>query len=93
MTVKSKIHIFGLVPLHLNTCIELEAILVINGKKKVGVRGHESCKIKCSSLTMYKECNTTSSVSNRFLTASKLEQHEQCQYQDDCWGLHDVCKI
>ena len=34
--------------------------------KQVGVREHKSCKIKCSSLIMYKECNTTSSVSNQF---------------------------
>ena len=39
------------------------------------VREHESCKIKCSSVIMYKEFNTTSSVSNRFVTVSELDQY------------------
>ena len=34
ITVYSKIHIFGLVALHLNTCIELESILEINVKTR-----------------------------------------------------------
>ena len=37
---------------------------------QVGVREDESCKIRCRSLIMFKECNTTSSVSNQFLTVS-----------------------
>ena len=35
MTVHSKMNIFGLVALHLNTCIELETILGINAKNGV----------------------------------------------------------
>ena len=65
MTVHSKIYIFGFVTLNLKTCIELETILAIM-VKQVGVEEHEICKIKCNSLIMYKECNTTSSISNQF---------------------------
>ena len=43
MTVYSKINIFGLVALHLNTCIELESILEINVKRKVVL---ESMKVE-----------------------------------------------
>ena len=32
MTVHSKINIFGFIAIHLNTCIELETILAVNGK-------------------------------------------------------------
>ena len=65
MTVHSKIYIFGFVTLNLKTCIELETILAIM-VKQVGVEEHEICKIKCNSLIMYKEYNTTSSISNQF---------------------------
>ena len=45
MTVYSKINIFGLVALHLNTCIELESILEISVKKMVVL---ESMKVEGS---------------------------------------------
>ena len=39
--------------------------------KQVGVREHESCDIRCSSLSFCKECNATASVSNYFPTGSR----------------------
>ena len=72
MTVYSKIK----KKLNLKTCIgELETILETM-VEQVGVRGHDSCKIKYSSLIMYKECNTKSSVSNQFLTVSELDLYD-----------------
>ena len=38
--------------------------------KQVGGREYESCEIRCRSQIMYKECNTTSFVSNKFLIVS-----------------------
>ena len=75
MTVHSKINTFGFVALLLNTCIELETILAINAQNG-GLRDHESCKVRYSSLIMYKQCNTTSFVSNQFLNVSELDQYD-----------------
>ena len=74
MTVHSKINILGFVALLLNTCIALETILAINAQN--GVWDHESCKVRHSSLIMYKQCNTTSFVSNQFLNVSELDQYD-----------------
>ena len=60
--------------LNLKTCIGEQETILETMVKQVGVRGHDSCKIKYSSLIMYKKCNTKSSVSNQLLTVSELDQ-------------------